>query len=228
MKSLMQGTLFVLTLSGIATPAATPPPESAAELAKTWQGKSVALSAQPIGRFMAWTRTNIALGMLGGAAAAAAEGNHLVTNNGIDNQAPRIARALLDLARKHFGVVAAPLTPLSLAAPDVAAVARAARGADLVFDVQPLRESLEPFMAKGGEYFVTSDVRFRIVEVGSGRVLAEKTCVRTTQVDPVLPSREEWLANHAERLKAALAKQGDSCLDTFEVVVLGISGGDRQ
>jgi len=228
MKFLMRALLFVLAFCGAATQGATPPPESAAALAKTWQGKSVVLTARPMGRFMAWTRVNISLGMLGGGAAAAAEGNHIVTDNGVENQAPRIARALLDSAQKHLGVVAASLTPLSLRASDGAAVAHASQDADLVFDVQPLRESLEPFVAKVGEYFVTSDVLFRIVEVVSGRVLAEKTCVRTTQIDPVLPSREEWLANHAERLKAALAAQGDSCLNAFEILVLGVPGGDRQ
>lgn len=222
MTFLMRAMPLVLALSVAVTQGAAPPPESAAELAKTWQGKSVALTARPMGRFMAWTRVNITMGMLGGGAAAAAEGNHIVTNNGVENQAPRIARTLLDSAQKHLGVVAASVTPLSLSATDAAAVAHAAQGADLVFDIQPLRESLEPFMAKAGEYFVTSDVRFRIVEVPSGRVLAEKTCVRTTQIDPVRPPREEWLANHAERLKAALVAQADSCLDTFEIQVLGI------
>jgi len=174
----MRAMLLVLAFSVAATQGATPPPESAAELAKTSQGMSVVLTARPIGRFMAWTRVNISLGMLGGGAAA--EGNHIVTGNDVENQAPRIARALLESAQKHLGVVAASMTPLSLSATDGAAVAHAAQGADLVFDIQPLRESLEPFMAKAGEYFVTSDVRFRIVEVASGRVLAEETCVRTT------------------------------------------------
>jgi len=221
MKFLMRAVLLVLPLCQAVTQAATPPPESAADLAKSWQGKSVALTARPMGRFMAWTRVNMALGMLGGGAAAAAEGNHIVTANAVENQGPRIVQTLLSSAQKHLGVVAASVTPLSLRATDAAAVAHAAHGADLVFDVQPLRESLEPFVAKEGKYFVTSDVLFRIVEVASGRVLAEKTCVRTTQVDPVLPSREEWLANQAERLKAALAAQADSCLNTFEIQVLG-------
>jgi len=47
--------------------------------------------------------------------------------------------------------------------------------------------------------------------------------MRATQIDPVRPPREEWLANHGERLKAALVAQADSCLDTFEIQVLGIT-----
>jgi len=77
-------------------------------------------------------------------------------------------------------------------------------------------------VAKAGQYFVTSDVLFRVIEVASGRVLGEKTCVRTTQVDPVMPSREEWLADHAARLKAALVAQAESCLVTFKGEVLGV------
>jgi hypothetical protein len=89
MKFLMRALLFVLAFCGDATQGATPPPESAAALAKTWQGKSVVLTARPMG---------------------------------------------LDSAQKHLGVVAASLTPLSVSATDVAAVAHAAQGA-------PLRES---------------------------------------------------------------------------------------
>ena len=66
MKFFVRTLLFVLALSQAATAAAIPPPESAAELAKSWQGKSVALTARPMGRFMAWTRVNMTLGMLGG------------------------------------------------------------------------------------------------------------------------------------------------------------------
>jgi hypothetical protein len=215
--------LLALMVCGTAQ-AGAPPPESAAELAKSWQGKSVMLTARSMGRFMAWTRANMTFGLLGGGGAAAVEGNHIIAANGIENQASRMAQALLDAAEKHLGVVAASETPVSVTATDGSAVARAGRGADLVFDVQSLRESLEPFVAKAGQYFVTSDVLFRIVDVPSGRVLAEKTCVRTTQVDPVMPSREEWLANQAERLKASLRAQADACLESFEIQVLGVHG----
>ena len=118
MRFLMRAMLLVLAFSVGATQGAAPPPESAAELARTWQGMSVVLTARPIGSFMAWTRVNISPGMLGGGAAAAAEGNHIVTGNDVENQAPRIARALLESAQKHLGVMAASMTPLSLSATD--------------------------------------------------------------------------------------------------------------
>jgi len=37
---------------------------------------------------MAWTRVDTSLGMLGGGAAAPAEGNHIVMGNDVENQAP--------------------------------------------------------------------------------------------------------------------------------------------
>ena len=61
--------------------------------------------------------------------------------------------------------MAAVLAPLSTSASNAAAITRAGRGADIVFDVQPLRWSLEPLMTHLGRYFITSEVRFRVVEV---------------------------------------------------------------
>lgn len=57
------------------------------------------------------------------------------------------------------------LAPLSVSTSNAAAIARAGRGADIVFDVLPLRWSLEPLMTHSGRYFIISEVAFRVVEV---------------------------------------------------------------
>jgi len=120
----------------------------------------------------------------------------------------------------RYGVATAPLAPLSLDSDDAATIARAGRGADLVFDVQQTGGSLEPLLTQAGRYFVTSDLRFRVIDVASGHVLGDASCVRTTQLDPDLPTRDHLLADHAARLKAILGAQRDFCLEFFKVQVL--------
>ena len=189
--------------------------------AKVWRGKTVVLTARPRARFVSWSAGKMALGLLGGGVAAAA-GKQIVEQNGIENSAPKLANALFEATQAHYGVIAAELAPLALDSTDVAAVARAGRGADLVFDVQPMRSSLEPLLTQTGRYFVTSDVMFRDIDVASARVLGEAPCGRTTQLDSNLPTKDELLANRAARLKATLDAQRDFCLEFFKMQVLGL------
>jgi hypothetical protein len=71
---------------------------------------------------------------------------------------------------------------------------------------------------------VTSDLRFRVIDVPTGRVIGDATCVRTTQRDAELPTRDELLAERGARLKAILGAQRDFCLEFFKVLVLGATG----
>jgi hypothetical protein len=197
--------------------------QSAAGVAKAWEGKTVVLTIRPRARFMSWNPLQSPLGLLAGAAAFAA-GTRLVDENGIENPAPYIAKALFDAAEAHYGVTMAPVTPVSIDSTDPALIARKARGADLVFDVQPLRGSLEPLLTQVGRYFVTSDVTFRVIDVASAKVIGTSTCVRTSQRDPELPTKAELLADRAARLKGILDAQRDFCLEFFEIQVLGLAG----
>jgi hypothetical protein len=117
---------------------------------------------------------------------------------------------------------------LSLDSDDAATIARAGHGADLVFDVQQSGRSLEPLLTQAGRYFVTSDLRFRVIDVASGHVLGDASCVRTTQLDPDLPTRDGLLADHATRLKAILGAQRDFCLEFFKVQVLRLPASYPQ
>jgi hypothetical protein len=193
--------------------------QSVGDEARGWAGKTVVVTARPQARFMSYSRVKMAFGLLG-IGAAAVQGQEILEQNGVENPAPRLANALFEAARDRYGVATAALAPLSLHSDDPATIARAGHGADLVFDVQQTSGSVEPLLTQTGRYFVTSDLRFRIIDAASGHVLGDATCVRTTQLDPDLPTRDELLAEHAARLKAILGAQRDFCLEFFKVQVL--------
>lgn len=64
----------------------------------------------------------------------------------------------------------------------------------------------------------------RLVDSGSGKALAEGSCVRDQEKKPPnAPSYEQLLANDAARLKADLAGYADQCAEEFAINVLGIA-----
>ena len=188
---------------------------------KAWQNKTVVLTARSPARFMAYTRAKISFGLIGIAAAARA-GKQIIEANGVENPAPQIAKALFEAAKNRYGVAAATLAPLVVGSTDTATIARAGSGADMVFDVQPTGGSIEPLLTQPGKYFVTSEFRFRVIDVASGHVLGDETCVRTTQTQPDLPKYDELIRDHAARLKMILGSQRDFCVEYFETQVLGL------
>jgi hypothetical protein len=169
---------------------------------------------------MAYTRAKVSFGLLGIAAAARA-GKQIIEENSVENPAPRIANVLVEAAKNRYGVTAAPLAPLMLESTDTSTIARAGRGADMVFDVQSTGGSIEPVLSQTGRYFVASGFRFRVINVASGHVLGDQTCVRTTQTQPDPPTYDQLIADHAARLKIILGGQRDFCVEYFEPQVLG-------
>jgi hypothetical protein len=188
---------------------------------KAWPNKSVVLTARSPARFMAYTRAKMSFGLFGLATAARA-GKQIIEENGVENPAPQITKALFEAAKNRYGVTAATLAPLVVESSDAGTIARAARGADMVFDVQPTGGSIEPLLTQPGKYFVTSEFRFRVIDVASGHVRGDETCVRTTQRQLGLPTYDELVTDHAARLKIILRDQRDFCLDYFETQVLGL------
>jgi hypothetical protein len=189
--------------------------------AKAWAGKTVALTARPRARFMSYSAAKLSFGVFG-IAAAAVQGKEIIEQNGIENPAPQLVKALFDAAQAPYGLNAASLAPLPVDATDASSVARAAHGADLVFDVRPVSSSLEPLLRQKGRYYVTQEFQFQVIDVASGRILRDGSCVRTTQSDSDLPTRDELLGDHAKGLKSVLNTQRDFCLEYFELTVLGL------
>src|SRR2546430_10407201 len=75
------------------------PPRSTLFPYTTLFRSSVVLTARPIGRFMAWTRVNTSLGMLGGGAAAAARSEEHTSE--LQSQSNLVCRLLLEKKKKQ-------------------------------------------------------------------------------------------------------------------------------
>lgn len=189
------------------------------QITSSWNGKSAVLTERPRAAFFPMTAGKAAFALVGTLAAVEA-GEKLVAEDGIEDPAPRVARDLLQVARDQYGVVPAKLPPVRVDTTDVKQLAQAGSGADLVIDVQSLGESFNYFPTNWNHYWVHSALVVRIIDAKTGRALAGGHCQRDSRSDPNPPTKDELLANKAERLKAILSAQRDACRDELVTNVL--------
>lgn len=192
------------------------------DVATGWRGKTVILTERPRADFVPMSAGHAAFAMLG-AVVAIQQGKQLVAENGIEDPAPHIARDLLELAKLQRGLLPSDLPPAKLNTTDVAQIASAGAGADLVLDVEPLEGGFHYFAMDWTHYWVRSGFVIRIVDVKTSAVVAGATCRRDSRDDPKPPTNDELMANRAERLKQVLASQRDACRDEFATTVLRIA-----
>ena len=106
---------------------------------------------------------------------------------------------------------------------DLNKLAHAAKGADLLLDVQSLGSQFRYFPTDWSHYAVDSSFKVRLIDVHSGLLIAEGFCRQTTQKDPSPPTKDELLADGAARLKSILVSQREACSEQLKKNVLGIS-----
>jgi len=188
-----------------------------------WQGRSIAVTERPREAMVAMTAGKAAFGLIG-AAAAVESGKSIVTENGIKDPAPEVARALVQVAQQRYGVVPAAIGPVKTNSTDIAAVAAAAHGADLLIDVQSLGESINYFPTNWSHYWVSSGLVLRVIDVRRGVVLGGGMCHRDSRHDSSPPTRDDLLAAHGELLKQMLGVQWDSCRDELAQKFLPAKG----
>ncbi|HTV95964.1 MAG TPA: hypothetical protein VME42_08165 [Steroidobacteraceae bacterium] len=192
------------------------------ERTKEWRGKTVALTSRPRADFVAMTAGKAAFGLIGAAAMIEA-GNSIVEKNNIEDPAPILGQNLLSEAETQYSVVAAVPARVVIDTTDVSKMASAARGADLLLDVQSMGSQFRYFPADWSHYAVDSGFKVRLIDVRAGSLIAEGFCRQTTQKDPSPPTRDELLADGASRLKAILTTQREVCLQQLKANVLAIT-----
>ena len=185
------------------------------------RGKVVALTDRPRAGFVAMTPGKAMFAMIGAAAMIQA-GQTIVRENEIPDAAPIVDNALLLAAQKHYGAVRATTAPVQIDTTDVNKLADAAKGADILFDVQGVGAQFRYQPLHIGKYIVDSSYKFRIVDVHARKLIAEGFCAQSTKDDPTPPSHDELLADKAARLKAILKTQHEQCTDQFATQVLSL------
>jgi hypothetical protein len=223
-KALIPLALFVCLLTGCVSTRTIPVDRSSAA---AWRGKSVALTVRPRSDFIATTAGKASFGLVGALAMIGA-GKSVVAENGIEEPAPSMNAALLKVAQDHFGLMPAATSPVTVDTTDPAALAKAAAGADLLFDMQTIGRGYRYLPLDWTHYVVDSSFKFRIVDVGQKKIVAEVFCAQTTQKDSTHPSGEELLANKATRLKEILLAQQDQCINVIQAAVLASSTDQHE
>lgn len=195
---------------------------SAIEDTPQFQSKTVALTARPRAAFMAGTAGKAMFAVVG-AVAMEQSGKTIVTENAIDDPATTVARDLLVAAEKRYGVVASPMQPIAVDTTDILQLVRAAKGADLLLDVQSYGQSFMYFPADWSHYWVSTIINVRFIDVPRAKLIAEGHCEVNTRKDRNPPTRSEMLENKAARLKAILDAQSAHCAAKFRTEVLKIA-----
>jgi len=186
-----------------------------------FQGKTVALTARPRAAFVAATAGKAMFAVLG-AVAMEESGKTIVAENGIEDPATTVSRALLAAAESHYGIVTAPMGPVPIDTTDISQLARAAKGADFLLDVQSYGQSFNAFPTDWSHYWVSSIINVRLIDVPKAKLIAEGHCAVDTLNDASHPTRAELLADKAARLKAILDAQSAQCASKFKREVLRI------
>jgi hypothetical protein len=184
-------------------------------------GKTVALTSRPRAAFLASTAGKAAFGLLGVAAMQKA-GSTLVTEDQLADPAVEVSQALLSAAEKAYGVVPAPVGPVSIDTTDVAALARAAKGADYLLDVQSYGQQFAYYPSDWSHYWVAININVRVIDVPGARLIAEGHCAPNSRDQPDPPNYDTLVGDHGARLKAMLDAQRDQCIAQFKKQVLRI------
>jgi hypothetical protein len=187
-----------------------------------FRSKTVVLTARPRAAFMAATTGKAMFGVVG-AVATEESGKAIVTENAIDDPAKTVGSNLLAAAEKRYGVVAAPMQSVVIDTTDVSQLARAAKGADLLLDVQSYGQGFMCFPTDWSHYWVRTIINVRLIDVPRARLIAEGHCDVDTRKDPNPPTRSEMLEGNATRLKVILDAQSSHCAAKFRTEVLKIA-----
>jgi hypothetical protein len=213
------GLLCVVFLAGcVSTKTAQIESSKAAAL----HGKAVAITDRPRAGLFAMTRGYGLLGAVG-AGVMIAHGENIIKDNDIQDPAPQINHALVLAAQSKYGIVPVSTPAVHVDTTDVAQLAQAAGGVDILFDVQETARQFRYRPLSAG-YIVDSAFKFRIIDVHGHTLIAEGFCFQSTKDDPARPSDDDLLANGAAMLKQTFDAQRDKCRSQFEAQVLNIPG----
>lgn len=188
------------------------------------KGRSVTPSQREKADFAAMTPGSAMFGAAGGLATIS-QGSEIVRAHGIEDPASAIAAVLSrDLQARYDMQASSP--PVPVTSDDLAQVARASSGVDLLLDVRTLSWGFVYVPSMWNRYRVRYSARVRLFDTKTARVLAEGSCRRSPdETPPDAPSYEELLANGAQRLKAELRIAAEHCLGEFRAKTLSLAQG---
>lgn len=211
--SCLATSVVALAVTGCAS---TPAPRAldAAGIAAV-RDQTVAVTTRPKPDFAAMTPGAAPFAIVG-AVAALVSGNKIIADNHVADPADAIATALADALHATQGsrTVAGPVPVETTDAARIAAQAK--DRARYVLDVETRNWSLTYFSTDWTHYQVPYRAIARLIDTGTGGILAESTCSLRLESSAGTPTYDELLADGAARLKATLAAAGATCAAQFK------------
>jgi hypothetical protein len=204
---------LVMLMSGCVVVTKTPLSTGASS---ALEGKSLTYATHAMPDFAAFTAGKVTFGIIGAVAMISA-GNTIVAENHVPD--PSV------VLRERLGakLQSAHHMPLLVtghgddATSKVSELVAAHRGADYLLDIETIGWGFYYFPMDWSHYSVRYSARMRLIDLQSGRVVAESAC-KTSAGDgnnEKPPSKDELLANHAALLKFDGGHLVDICEKTL-------------
>lgn len=184
-------------------------------------GKQLHSTREAPPSFLALTATHGAFAVVG-VAAAAADGDTLVAQSGIEDPAPMIEDAIArHLRTRHGATSGRPLMFDDDKPGDLAAWGRQNNVRDLIVDVETNGWGFNYQGFNFSAYTVGYSANFRLIDPSTGEVLAQYFCSGGSHDDPDgAPSHDELVANNAALIKTLLNERAQACIDEITTQVL--------
>lgn len=153
-------------------------------------------------------------GFLVGGVMARSEGDYIIKSNSIPDPAISIAEQLREALQQKYGTKSSA-TFINTAVDDVQQICAANPTADLILDVKTNSWLFIYLPMNWSRYRVLYSASFRLIDNKTKTVIAEGSSGRVPDTENA-PTKEELLANNAERLKQELKKATEFCVNDFK------------
>jgi hypothetical protein len=219
----LAGLYFCLLLGGCVSQL-TVPIEPAAT--RAFPGLTAATTRRTPPDFSAGAPGQFLLGAFGivptltGEAAMEHFGNVLAAENGLEDPAVYIGSTLMaELAQKH-GLIPVETGESLVADESPKKLSMQFAASRILIDIRTIDWGLMNHPVKWNHYGVMYVAKFRIIDTASAKVIAESYCEKPAFTSRPDLTREELLADRAQRLKDELRAAADFCIEEFRTEAL--------
>lgn len=198
-----------------------------ADAAAQIQNKTFIVTRHAKPDFTAMTAGKASFGLFG-AVAMVKEGNEIVQNNRIPDNAEILEEVLVPLLIKKFGLTLVDENANHTAFNKPEEIAKEQNQGDYILDIASINWMSLYYPGNWSEYHTFYMGQARLIERASGKQLSSMTCVLNGRKDKnkFPPSNEDMLADNAQLLKDMLASQGWSCAQRIAKDEFGIADID--
>lgn len=198
-----------------------------AEAAAQIQNKTFIVTRHAKPDFIAMTAGKATFGMLG-AVAMVKEGNDIVQNNHIPDNAEILESVLVPLLTSKYAMKLVDDNANHTAFNKPADIAKEQTQGDFILDIASLGWMSLYYPSNWSEYHTVYMGQVQLIDRATGKQLSSMTCTLNGRKDKnkFPPSKDDMLADQAQLLKDMLASQGWNCAQRIAKNEFGIADID--